>query len=298
MTVQVIAQRGGFVTWDAADTDRASLLSRLANLGLEKYCPDPRSDTQALQIALNEHKRHTRKEMRAGAKHGEKSKLDVAVQGLADRQANGFEVVGIERGEQTNVYSGRYSVKLDEQGRVTVTSGYLDYEQRQSLQRQYEQAKATLGADSIGPTLIELANHLGGTTIRQAGGVYYVPESGLAMWERIIDAFQASGASKVYVARVVMDPQCVRQVKDAIVDEVTERARELAREVSEGSLGPVAIENRLAKAKLLHGRVQEYEGILAETLSHLHAVVAVAEQAAASALAVQEDSSIGVFANA
>lgn len=296
MTVHVISSAGALVYFDAGDTNRQALLGRLQQLGLDKFCPAERSPTQALQIALNEHKKSTRRELRAGAKHGDKSKLDVAVQALADRQANGFEVLGIERGEQINVYSGRFSVKLDEQEQVVVTSGALTLDNQQALQRQFAAARATLGADSVGPSLIEIAKHLGGTTLREAGGIYYVPEQALPVWEQVMAAFQESGGSRVYCVRTVMDTQTVRAVKDAIVSEVCSKAGELTDEITSGSLGPTAIENRKAKALALHARVHEYEGILSETLGHLHAVIQVAEQAAAAALAIQEDSAIGVFA--
>jgi hypothetical protein len=291
MTVHVIARDGAFTFWTAADTPRDTLIERLTRIDLEKFCPPERTNTAALQIALNEYKANTRRQMRSAAKHGEKSKLDVAVQGLADRQTNGFEVVGIERGDDSNGYTGRFSAKVTLEGQVEITRGYLDWDERASLQRMYETAKATLGAEALGPALTEIAKSLGATTVREAGGVYYLPNAGVARWEEVIQAFQSAGASKVYCAKVVMDAETVRAVKDAIISEVTESATVLANEIAGGDLGEIALQNRVAKARVLHGRVNEYSAILNDTLKHLHDIVNVAEVAASSALSMQQDNS-------
>lgn len=290
MSVHVIAKDGAFTFWTGGDTPRTTLLERLTRIGLEKFCPPERTNTAALQIALNEYKAQTRKEIRSQAKHGEKTKHDVTVQGLADRQTNGFEVVAIERGDESNGYSGQFSAKVTLDGQVEIHRGWLDYENRTALQRLYDKAKATLGAEALGPALTEIAKSLGATTVREAGGVYYLPNAGVPKWEEVIQAFQSAGASKVYCAKVVMDAETIRAVKDAIVSEVTEAATVLANEIAGNDLGEVALQNRLNKARCLHTRVTEYSQILNDTLSHLHSIVGVAETAAASALAVQQDS--------
>jgi hypothetical protein len=134
---------------------------------------------------------------------------------------------------------------------------------------------------------------LGGTTLREVGGVYWLPESGLETWSKVINAFQMAGPkTKVYCMQTVMDAETIRAVKDAIVSEVSASAGGLVEEIRSGSLGTVALETRKSRATQLHQRVKQYEEVLQDTLEHLHQVIAVAETAAASALAVQEDSAV------
>ncbi len=167
-----------------------------------------------------------------------------------------------------------------------------------SLQEQYDVAKATLGGNAIGRSLVEIMASLKGTALREAGGVYWIPDEGVAVWERVISAFQEAGQSKVYLMRTVMDSQTVRAVSDAIVGEVLAASGMLADEIRSGQLGEVALETRKERAQSLHRRVSEYEQILGQTMQHLHQVIGIAEMAAASATAMREDVTVfdGIFA--
>ena len=44
------------------------------------------------------------------------------------------------------------------------------------------------------PRYIEIMASLKGTALREAGGVYWIPDEGVAIWERVISAFQEEAA--------------------------------------------------------------------------------------------------------
>jgi hypothetical protein len=294
MSAHVIANGGAIVFWDCGPTSRQILETRLTQLGLEDYTPCPRTDAQSLKIALGDYADEQKQAMRRARQVnttddlGGKCRRDKIVQAHRNQKENGFELVDVTRGDESNDYVTDFSAKVVD-SQVQISRGYAE---RGRLQQQFETAKATLGGNAVGRSLVELMGHLKGTALREAGGVYWIPDEGVTVWERVIDAFQEAGKNKVYVMRTVMDAQTVRAVNDAIVDEVLKASTALADEIKSGALGEQAIENRLCRAKALHARVAEYEAILGQTMTHLHSVIGVAELAASSAVAIREDKSV------
>lgn len=302
MTAHVIANGGAVVFWSGGPTSRQILDARLTQLGLEDFTPLPRTEAQSLKIALGEYAEQQKQALRRARQatatddRGGKLKRDKIVQAHRNQKANGFELVAVERGDAANHYVTDFSAKVTD-GRVQISRGYAE---QSDLQAKYDLAKATLGGNAIGRSLVDIVASLKGTALREAGGVYWLPEESVAIWEKIVAAFQEAGQSKVYVCRTVLDAETVRAVSDAIVDEVLKASGSLADEIRSGQLGEQALETRKQRAKALHTRVSEYEQILGRAMSHLHDVIGVAEMAAASATAMKEDVTVfdGIFAEA
>lgn len=294
MTAHVIASGGAVVFWTGGPTSRQILEARLAQLDLQDFTPLPRTEAQALKIALgdyaDEQKQSLRRARKGTAKdpNGGKVKRDKLVQPHRNQKQNGFEVVDVARGDAANDYVTDFSAKVVD-GVVQISRGYAE---RTSLQEKYDLAKVTLGGNAIGRSLVDIMASLKGTALREAGGVYWIPDEGVPTWARVIAAFQDAGRNKVYAMRTVMDSQTVRAVSDAIVGEVLAASGSLADEIRTGQLGEQALDSRRQRAKSLHARVSEYEQILGQTMQHLHQVIGIAELAAASATAIQEDSSV------
>lgn len=292
MSAKLVTTSGSVCSWDTGPMPRSLVYERLESVNLEQYAPELRTDAAALRIALGEFASLAKKA--AGRQRdltngqGEQAKLDFSVQPHRQQKEHGFELVKVNRGETENDYVASFSARVQD-GRVSIVKGFCDG--LYVLQTQYEQAKATVGGDAVGRALVEIMAHLKGTTLREVGGVYWIPEESVPTWQRVIEAFDNTGCkTRLYCARTVMDEQMARWVKDAIVSEITASATALTEEIAEGTLGEQALETRKVKAQALRGRVAEYESILSEMLPHLHAVVQVAETAASSALAVQQDS--------
>lgn len=288
MNVQHIAPSGGVVFWNAGPTQRELLLERLRQIGLERFVPAERGDSNALRSALKDHC-DTRSQRRRG-----KDKL---VQSHKQQSKHGFEVVDVQRGEQFNDYSLDFAAKV-EGGVVHVTHGDVDQSQLQEL---FTTHKSTITGASVGQSLVAILAHLGGTALRPSGGVYWLPETAIETWQSVVGAIQQAaretGGNSVYLLRTLLDESGIRAVKDAIVAEVTEASSGLIAEIRTGGMGDTALTNRQIIAASLHSRVRQYESILGEALDRLHDVVRIAEEAAASAIAVKDSADVyaGVF---
>lgn len=290
---------GASVFWNGGTTERATLERNLDSIGLAEFTPPPRSDGAALKLALAEYAESQLKAMERSQRStkdasGQKIKRAKLVQPRVNQKLNGYEVVDVSRRERDpNDYVTDFGAKLVE-GQVQLSRGYAD---RSAIQALFAKHKAILGGDAIGSALVELVTHLGGTTLRELGSVYWLPGRSIPAWHKIQNAFQTAGEkTKVYCVENVLNAETVRAVKDAIVSEVMEAATELTVDITSGNLGAQAIENRKQRAISLQARVSEYEGILGQVLDSLHEVLTVAESAASSALAVQQDDAFSVFA--
>lgn len=281
MTVREARPEGGIVYWNGAPTDRQSLLAGLTAIGMEDYVPCQRTEAASLKMALEEYIDDKIAERRAARSHktaqdGERVVRDKIVQPLRNQKENGFEVVDVTRKDEANDYVVDFAAKVVD-GQVVVSRGYAT---QAKIQQAYEVYRATLGGSAIGGALIEIVKKLGGVTLRDSGGIYWLPDVCLEKWEQVIGAFEAAGDNQVYLVRTIMDAKTVKAVGAAISDEITKASAELIEEITGGKCGEQAIENRLVRAKQLRGRVNEYEIILGSTLKQLHDCISVAEMAA------------------
>ena len=293
MTVRESRPEGAIVYWNGAPTDRQKLTDGLTAIGMEDYVPCQRTEAASLKMALEEFIDDAIAERRTTRTHktkqdGERVQRDKLVQPLRNQKENGFEVVDVTRKDDANDYVVDFAARVID-GQVRISRGYASQSKVQSA---YEVYRATLGGSAIGGALIDIVKDLGGVTLRDSGGIYWLPDEKLEKWEQVIGAFEAAGDNQVYMVRTIMDAKTVRAVNDAIVDEVIKASGALADEIRDGKLGEQAIETRLQRAKSLHARVAGYELILGQTMVHLHDCIGIAELAAASSTAIKEDSQV------
>lgn len=257
----------GAVTYFSLGPSRKDLLeARLADLGLAEFAPKGRTDEAALKQSLGD--------LVQASKAMQKNQAVARyIVPHKDHKTNGFEVAVAEKGTHRNEYSVDFSARV-ESGRVCVRMGYADVH---SLQRLFETYKSELAATAVSGALVKILAKLEGVALREAGGVYWLPEYSLDVWRQVIAATEAAKAgdkeNKIYILTVKMDQDACRAVRDAIVAEVTAAAVLIDQEVRTGTLGEEALENRQAASVGLLERVEAYESILGEALSGLKACV-------------------------
>jgi hypothetical protein len=279
-----LSPTGAIVFWSVGPTIRESLYNRLSQLGLADYMPAERTDAAALKSTLLGY-----------CKDKKSRKADKVVQSHRRPKNNGFEVVDVERKEEVNDYDHAFSAKVED-GRVSITRGVADW---RVLQDEFAKQKAMITGAGVGQMLVKLLATLEGVTLKP--GTYWIPEEALATWKDVAAAVEGSAVeqkgSEVYYVKTVLDEAGCRAVRDAIIREITQEAATLGTEIAGGNLGDEALGRRKSLAASLHDRVRRYEGFLGEALDVLHQIVTVAEQAAASAVAVQESETAfaGVF---
>lgn len=288
---------GAFVFWDCSETEHEVLHAKLSMLGLEKFAPARRTDQACLKKALQGFATLEKKKLPRNKRKGEdKVKRDIIVQPHADK-TEGFEVVLAERHTATagNEYRRLISAKA-EKGAVEVIANYTDngsWSLRDLLQGDFNTYKRLVGGSAVGRCLVDIMAHLHGTCVRTVGGLYYLPEGAVETWDDVVESVEAAGSKNtVHRVKIVMDDAAIKAVKQAIVKELNTASAQIVEEIKAGNLKEETLAARKAKALELRERCREYESILNTELSECHAIIGVAETAASSAKAIQEDDQV------
>lgn len=268
---------GGVIYWSAADSNRVALEIGLAPLGLAELIPNPRTEPSALEAALKDYCDSKNAMLR-------KENRRKIVQPHLKRSDTGFEIVDMEMGEHENAYTFDFAVGFNEQ-RSLQFRGSCSYDAEVSIRDSYRQHRDMVTGAAVGTCLVKIASDkLGGTALRDSGGVYWLPEYSVERWIQVAKAVEGAAighaANKVYLLRTEMNEGAMKAVRDAIVSEISRDAATLSTEIYSGQLGERALETRKEQAVVLHQRISQYEAILGETLDSLRLVVKSVEESA------------------
>jgi hypothetical protein len=258
---------GGAVTfWALAEwSDRHRLESAFASIGLSAFVPEPRPAPACLKDALED--------VLGGPR--------VLVRPLANR--DGFAVVREDRGIDANQYLTLFTAAVRD-GRDPVFDPWTADADR--VADAYRRQLGRVPAGQLSAALVKVVESLGGTRLRPAGAIYWVPGPRIGAWAeagRAAEDAAETRPSAVYVLRHRLDADAVRAVKDAVVGEVESEAQRICEEVVAGDLGGRALETRKRQAAALRDKVVLYEDVLNLGLAGLHRAVDRADQAAATA---------------
>lgn len=185
------------------------------------------------------------------------------------KESGCFGVVEEERGEDANNYQQVLMAKLSGN---TLRFAPFDQTQADKIAACFNEMLGRVPGAAVGSALVSLVKANNGTTIRQTGGLYWLPHSRHAMWKAVAGAVEkaaAHGESRVYLATMEVNADSIRVVRDAIKTEVVKESERLLAEAVKGELGKKALEARLMYIQSLEAKVQEYEGIVGESLDDL-----------------------------
>ena len=269
---------GAVVYWGAGETQRDVLKTGLEDLGLERFLPNCRTPESSLFNALKDEVPETG------------MTRDYLIQSLKDRGNNGYEVVEVLKGDKNNSYSALFSARVDKTSeRLVLSEGTWDYATLDgpSLQKSYDRYRGILTGSSMGACLVDICQHLRGTSLRPSGGIYWLPEDSVGMWDKVGGAVSQAALteSNVYRLRTIMDEKAAVAVIDAITSEVDAQSAEIMEGI--GQLGERALRTREERSRVLKAKVEHYEQMLGEGLDKLKSVCDIATKSAAHAVLAQ-----------
>lgn len=279
MNSSSFAVSAGFLCyWNLGQqTDPDILANGLGQLGLPKLAPKPRTWLMSLKAALAE----------------VFGKQEEMIRPLKRKDDNGYTVVVETKGETRNDYAQHVNAKINESGDVIVTDGYADNVELTSKAWHF---RRVLPAASVSDLLVSLVAHLGGVTLKDNGGLYFIPESQYATWANVamvVEAAATNGtANNISIVPLEMNASTLRDIKRSIVHEIETEAQAMKEEIAAGDLSDCVIKRRRAKASSLGDRIRQYEIILGEALTACHENIDTVAQSLAVAVSVEEDKSL------
>jgi hypothetical protein len=268
---------GGLVTfWQIAEwTEHALLQAGLTDAGFGDFVPPTRAPVTALKDALTD--------VLGGPR--------VLVRPLSK---DGFVVVREDRGEEDNQYTTLMQAKVGDN--VILYKPLND--KALAVTESYNRHIGYVSAGSVAGCLVKIMDSLGKTTLRESGGLYWLPDSQLSKWEAVAKATEAAvakGNTRIYFLRHLMDADACRAIRDAVQTEILAEAQRLEAELMDSTveLGERALSHRGRLCIDLKARIVSFEELLGESLASLRQAVDGVETALAAA-ALRDLETVGV----
>ena len=180
-------------------------------------------------------------------------------------------------------YTPQATVSLDKVGRVVVAPAHKTV-LRDEIAAQYERMLGLLlDSDFSSWFATKLIPFVQGVSLRPSGGMYFVPRAQVETWTRIVDAIRAVSDHRVFSIPAMESTEAVAAIVDAIQQEATAEADDIAKDLNAGKLGTDALDTRVDRTKAMAAKVERYETLLGvkldemrDRLTELHAQLTVA----------------------
>jgi len=138
----------------------------------------------------------------------------------------------------------------------------------------FTRVQTELSSEDISAWLVRLATKMSAISLRDTGGVYFVPRKGMEFWRSVVRALQAASQHRLFKLPAMKNAEVVEAVIDAVTAEAEAEAAvmeaELAKE-GDDALGARALTGRATRCEAVLAKVSTYEVLLGVKLDALRA---------------------------
>lgn len=266
----------------------AALKDAFAAAGLAHLAPAVRTPRAALRLAVEDAAPLALAAAAGEGGRGGRGRPDETPMVRPLRKMVGFAVVREARGDEANEYVTLARVRFPREGESVPTGGLVFAPEcpqgfRDAVRGQFVRHVGGVPVTNLIISMVQAAAALGGTLLRPAGGVYWVPQEGVAAWAGLAQAVSACGGGEVYATTCAADERMAAAVEAAIRREVEAEASRMTEEVFSGSLKGRALRARKQQAESLRQKVLAYEGHVGRSLESLRRCLEEVETAIAGA---------------
>jgi len=247
---------GAVIFWSVKKTEHDLLCSKLCELDLQDFTPDPRGTVAILKDALGE--------VFGGGQF--------MIRPLESK--DGYSIVRETKGnaEKAPEFEHVGTITVTENGNMTFD--LVSFEEEQAIREAYDVCSGHVTGSQVTSCLIKILTRFGGITLRPSGAVYWLPVEALPEWNRVVKAVEDSAVdgqtSMVHVMQVKFDESSVRAIAEGLVEEVTAEADEIVTQIKGGKIKDATLKRKLEQATRLRTKVEAYEAALGKSLSTLH----------------------------
>ena len=194
----------------------------------------------------------------------------------------GFAIVDeLARGSDLS-HRQRVNLTLDNLGRIVAQASddsVLDEDTEalvKTIQESYIWHQDNLTQSDVSAWLCKIMDRIQAVSLRDTGGVYFVPADALAKWELIVGCLRAASAHTVLSVPAMRTEQAVEAALDAIANESLVAIQALEKTLEEHNspesdtkLGARALAGRVAAAEKVAKKIAQYESLLGASLPSL-----------------------------
>jgi len=254
----------------SGDVDLQKLHETWLNHGLpEDLLPSPPTEEFALQRVLEE--------MKSGYR--------VLLRKLAGK--SGFALVHEEATDEELTYNTSNMLKArirrqeitDQQGNKTIQPvvqvAPKDHPQAEQIREQFEKYRNTMASRVFGGRWLwgRLAGTCKAVSLRESGGIYFIPRDQVDTWHRYCEAIhEACAGIKIFRIPAVEEEDAVDAVLAAIKAEAEVAVAAIEEEINregDNALGLRALQTRQRRAQEVRSKVAHYESLFSRQLPEL-----------------------------
>lgn len=164
---------------------------------------------------------------------------------------------------------------------------------RNAIRVSYHRHRAELQPEDISGWLVRLAGAQQATSLRDSGGVYFVPRSAMAFWRRATAVIETAQKShRVFKIPALRNDEAIEAIMDSILAEAQKAAEVLEQElVAEGDdkLGQRALRGRAKKCEALLAKIGSYEDLLEVRMDSIKGRIEDLQSSVAAAALVDQE---------
>lgn len=158
-------------------------------------------------------------------------------------------------------YTTEARVWLDKLGRFQTDRPDSDI--ARAVEVEYPRTLREVSASDVSSWLVKLSAWVRAVSLREAGGVYFVPRGTLPTWRAAVLALRAASTHLVFEIPAMRGDECVAAVLDALTQECDAEVERLEKEITKGSaLTKRGITTREAHLDALRAKVEGYCALL------------------------------------
>ena len=133
-----------------------------------------------------------------------------------------------------------------------------------AVEVEYPRQLNEVSAADVSSWLVRLAAYVTAVSLRDGGGVYFIPRGTLPVWRGMVHAIRAASSHSVFEIPAMRGEECVAAVLDALNAECDEEVRRMEAEItaSPGGLSKRGISTREAQLDRLRAKVEGYCALL------------------------------------
>jgi hypothetical protein len=246
-------QAGAIVYWRLSGTINAAQLEEAwqnANLALE-LLPETPSPEAALRRAVYE-----QKERRRLARKLPNGKGWALVNELVDGDDLEYEIsirVFLNKVGQVE-FEMPEDVRPEEQQMCT------------QIEASFYQHLDELSAADVSAWLVGFSAKCSAVSLRERGGIYFVPRQNLAYWRSAYKAIQSVSGHSCYEIPALKSDEAVDAILDAVTREAQAAAEAMAEELASGDLQSRALANREERCTSMLAKLKQYEDLLGRSM--------------------------------
>lgn len=199
-----------------------------------------------------------------------------AIQELSNRsvlarplgRGKGYALVNEEAtGEDLN-YNVELKVKLEND--IALKFEPEDHVLKSRVQQEYSQHLMHISGSDISMWVKQLIFSMGGSRLRDRGGVYFLPHTNLENFRKMMEIVQDVSGSVVFELPVARSEEAVKSILHAITKEAEDHIGLIEGAVeSEDDLGPRAMKTKARQCEEMIEKVERYENLLNASLEGL-----------------------------